>query len=187
MDPFSFFPPKYCRVRGVHYTRVFWVRRLSSTPLRKLWVQCQRVATSLSKVRNLGRRQCHTRRSVILNTTHRGLSPHRPGLALKVSRHQVMTSMLLRHSPIAVRTLASRAVSPSTCNATGGSSQETWDCPRFFGLGPQVEGAAPPGRTTGGVSPGSRALGPTPETPQNRPPGGPPRRPPRTPKKQNTP
>ena len=23
MDPFSFFPPKYCRVRGVHYTRVF--------------------------------------------------------------------------------------------------------------------------------------------------------------------
>ena len=31
---------------------------------------------------------------------------------------------------------------------------------------------------TGGVSPGSRALGPTPETPQNRPPGGPPRRPP---------
>lgn len=29
MDPFSLSPSKYCRVRGVHYTRsiIFWVRR----------------------------------------------------------------------------------------------------------------------------------------------------------------
>ena len=51
MDPFSFFPPKYCRVRGGALHSGFWVRRYGSTPLRKLWDQCQRVATSLSKGR----------------------------------------------------------------------------------------------------------------------------------------
>ena len=53
MDPFPFFPPKYCRVRGVHYTRVFWVRRNGSTPLRKLWAGLQRVATSMRDTTDL--------------------------------------------------------------------------------------------------------------------------------------
>ena len=66
-------PPKYCRVRGVHYTRVFWVRRLGSTPLRKLWVQVQRVATSMRQARN-SRRSGAKELFVILNFTQRGPS-----------------------------------------------------------------------------------------------------------------
>ena len=100
MDPFSFFPPKYCRVRGVHYTRVFWVRRLGSTPLRKLWVQVQRVATSMRQARN-SRRSGAKELFVVVNFTQRGPSIPCTSPELSQSHRGASTMMplLLRHSP----------------------------------------------------------------------------------------
>jgi hypothetical protein len=48
--PFPFFPPKYCRVRGWALHSGLGVRRNGSTPLRKLWVTVQRVATSMRQI-----------------------------------------------------------------------------------------------------------------------------------------
>ena len=89
-----------------------------------------------------------------------------------------MTSMLLRHSPIAVRTLASRAVSPSTCNATGGSSQETGTDQVFLVWVPSRGGGATgpddwrgiPGFPGTGTHPGD----PPKSTPRRTPPETPP-------------
>ena len=93
-----------------------------------------------------------------------------------------MTSMLLRHSPIAVRTLASRAVSPSTCNATGGSSQETGTAQGPLGLGPLSEGVATGPDDLWGGPPGPGHWDPPRDPPKIDPPADPPGDPPGPPK-----
>jgi hypothetical protein len=84
----------------VHYTRVFWVRRLGSTPLRKLWVQVQRVATSMRQART-SRRSGAKELFGIVNFTQRG--PSIPCTSPELSQNLVSGSsvmpLLLRHSP----------------------------------------------------------------------------------------